>query len=302
MTDGPERPRESPSVPRAQPEAVPAARLATLTAKNRRHWDDVFDRFAGDPQFAIHDVVAGMSSIPAEELREIGDVKGRRGLHLQCGLGLDTISLARRGAQMTGVDISAKACVSAASIAERCGLDIPFIQADVLDRDQLPDRQYDFVYTSHGVLRWLPDLDRWASNIHYLLKPGGWIYMFEIHPIVYRLQAVEGERFTLVGDYFDESTHVKVARSIHLGSVERLDNREVAHTNWTISTILGSLLRAGLCIASFQEHAASSYSRKGLLSVRSDGLWHSRSAPPVPLGFSMRAVRYESVDERADER
>ncbi len=261
------------------------------TSTNRLHWDEISSRAASSSFYPVEDVLAGRSSISAAETGEIGDVRGLRGLHLQAGIGLDTISLSRMGAHMTGVDISSEACDVAQRLARRCGADIQFLQGDVMDRTTLPSTTFDFVYTSHGVLRWLPSIGRWAESVFSLLLPGGWIYLFEIHPLVYRLVSVDGDEFVLRGDYFDETPKEKQIDGTHLGKAKNADNRTVIHTDWTLGSILQSLIDAGMHIVNFTEHVTSSYTRKGLLPIREDGLWRPPGDSPVPLSYSLRAVR-----------
>jgi SAM-dependent methyltransferase len=265
---------------------------ATMT--NRAHWDEMFRTYSAGPHFPVDDVIAGKLSISELEIREIGDIRGLAGVHLQAGMGLDTISLSRLGARMTGVDISPRACEIATRLADRCGARVSFVQADVMDVMDLaglPVGAFDFVYTSHGVLRWLPNLDRWAANVFALLRPGGWLYMFEIHPLVYRIAAVDGDQFSLTGDYFDECVREKTVDTTHLGSARELRNRTVVHANWTLASIMRSLIDANLRISAFDEHDCTSYSRKGIFSVGDDGLWRPPRPTPVPLAFSLRAIR-----------
>ena len=267
------------------------AQLAASAETNRLHWDEIIEVHSSDPQLSIDEVVQGSSSISELEQRELGDVAGLTGIHLQSGHGLDTITLARMGARMVGVDISLRACEMASSLARRCGLEIPFIQADVLRREELPSTQFDFVYTTHGVLRWLPSLERWAAVVATLLRPGGWLYLFEIHPLVYRLTKADGNSFVLEGDYFNETPRRKLISTTHFGSAESLNNRSVVHTDWTLGTVISCLLEAGLRLEAFHEHAITSYFRKGLLPRRRDGLWTAETTPPMPLSYSLRASR-----------
>lgn len=269
-------------------EESPVQRSVSL---NRAHWNEIFSDYISSPFFPIDEVVAGGVSISQEEVAEIGPVVGLEGIHLQAGIGLDTISLSRLGARMTGADISSRACVLASMLAARCRTEISFIEADVMNRSQLPQHEYDFVYTSHGVLRWLPRLDLWANNVASLLKSGGWLYMFEIHPLVFHLVSVEGSSFMLDGNYFDQSIKTKIIAQTHLGSAQGLANRTVAHVNWSLSSIMQALIDAGLRLSFFHEHAGCSYTRKGLLPVLRDKLWWSEIPPPIPLSFSLRAIK-----------
>jgi ubiquinone/menaquinone biosynthesis C-methylase UbiE len=130
--------------------------------------------------------LAGNSSLRHVELNEVGEVSGKTLLHLQCHFGQDTLSWAREGAVVTGVDFSEKAIKKAREIADQTQLEAEFVQANVYDLPEiLPDRKYDIVFTSYGTIGWLPDLDKWASVINHFLKPGGFFYIVEFHPFIW---------------------------------------------------------------------------------------------------------------------
>jgi SAM-dependent methyltransferase len=114
---------------------------------------------------------------------EVGEVTGKSLLHLQCHFGIDTLSWARLGARVTGADFSDRAIELARSLATELALDATFVRADLYDLPAVLDGQFDVVYTSHGVLGWLPDLERWAGVVAHFLRPGGVFYLTEIHPV-----------------------------------------------------------------------------------------------------------------------
>jgi SAM-dependent methyltransferase len=164
---------------------------------NRRLWDAWTDIHVGSAFYDVESFRAGgdrQVRIKDYELAEIGDVRGKRLLHLQCHFGLETLSWARLGATVTGVDFSARALEEARRLAAEVGLDrdATFVESDVYG---LPERLdagdgFDVVYTSHGVLGWLPDIERWADVAARFVRPGGFLYVTEIHPIA---QAFENE-------------------------------------------------------------------------------------------------------------
>jgi 2-polyprenyl-3-methyl-5-hydroxy-6-metoxy-1,4-benzoquinol methylase len=256
---------------------------------NMLHWNEIFRDHAEDsPNLAK--VLSGGLSLTAFEVDELGDVSGLNGLHLQCGAGLDTLSLARLGADMTGIDISSEACAAAEALSKKAGVQVNILQGDILDPTQLPRANYDFVYTSRGVLRWLPRLDEWATNVCNLLRPRGWMYIHEIHPLVYRLSAIHEEAFVLTGHYFEQTSRKKLIQTTHLGEASEMSNRTVIHTDWSLSAVVQALLGVGLRIDLFAEHSSCPYARKGLLPMRPDGYW-GFDDPPMPLSFSIRASR-----------
>lgn len=266
------------------------AEVAPHISINAAHWEDVFESYPLESLIPA-DGRIGETTLPRSQLAGIGQIDGLTGVHLQCGIGLDTVSLARMGANMTGVDISGHACEIARELAAHAKVNIQFLRADILSQSQLPTDRFDFVYTSDGILRWLPNLKDWAENVRSLLRAGGWLYLHEIHPLVYSLAHVDGSTFTLAGDYFDESVVLKSLSATHLGPAEMLTNRQVAHTNWTLGSIVQSLIDAGFRVDSLTEYPDCPYSRKGLLRVPVDNTWTSVGPPPMPLSFSIRATR-----------
>jgi SAM-dependent methyltransferase len=118
-------------------------------------------------------------------VEEVGDVAGKDLLHLQCHFGLDTLSWARRGARVTGADFSERAVEQARLLAAETGLGASFVCSDVVDLPANLEGDFDIVFTSFGVLNWLPDLSRWAEVVAHFVRPGGFFYIAEAHPFAW---------------------------------------------------------------------------------------------------------------------
>ncbi|MEM7041082.1 MAG: class I SAM-dependent methyltransferase, partial [Bacteroidota bacterium] len=131
---------------------------------------------------------AGETSLKPAELEGLGDVSGKTLLHLQCHFGQDTLSWARLGAEVTGIDLSDESIATARRLAEEQGLEATFIQTNVYDLPDVLEGQFDIVFTSYGALPWLPDLDRWATLVRQYLKPGGTFFIAEFHPVIHMLE------------------------------------------------------------------------------------------------------------------
>jgi SAM-dependent methyltransferase len=147
-------------------------------------WEEATEMHARVNVYGIEDFKAGGCRLHRVEVEEVGDVRGRSLLHLQCHFGIDTLSWARRGARVTGVDFSPKAIALAERLARETGIEGRFLCSDLYE---LPDARleaegFDIVYTSYGALNWLPDLERWAKIIAHYLRPGGFFYIVEAHP------------------------------------------------------------------------------------------------------------------------
>ncbi|HEY6063665.1 MAG TPA: class I SAM-dependent methyltransferase, partial [Chitinophagaceae bacterium] len=149
---------------------------------------------------------AGKNVLTPIELKEVGDVKGKKMLHLQCHFGMDSLNWARLGADVTGIDLSDVAIKEAKQLNGELGMNAKFICCNVYDLKQHLDEKFDIVFTSYGVIGWLPDLNKWAGIISHYLKPGGIFYIAEFHPVVWMFD--------------DEFTHIKY----------HYDNREVIVT------------------------------------------------------------------------
>ena len=129
----------------------------------------------------------GNTSLKYIELEELGDVKGKSLLHLQCHFGMDTLSWEREGAVVTGVDFSDEAIKLAKSIRDELGMKADFIESNIFDLKDKLDKKFDIVFTSYGVIGWLPDLEQWADVVAHFVKPGGTFYIAEFHPFIWML-------------------------------------------------------------------------------------------------------------------
>jgi len=209
--------------------------------------DYAFQRFIDDPGF--------LSDVVRFDVPLLGDIKGLRGVHLQCHLGTDTISLSRLGATMTGLDFSGAALTEARLLAERANADVEFVQSDVYDAvGALGGSTFDLVFTGIGALCWLPDIQRWADVVAGLLRPGGRLFVREGHPMLW---ALDEEHDGLVVDYpyferpeplvdVDDGTYVATDTSF---------THTMTH-NWNhgLGETMTALLRAGLRITGLVEH------------------------------------------------
>src|SRR5262249_39028751 len=158
----------------ASPRTVTGCHMSDFVEQNRIHWNELAALHSSRPSryYDIDAFRAGGLSLRAIERDEVGDVRGKSLLHLQCPFGLDTLSWARLGARVTGVDLSEVAIARARELANECGIDARFVCADI---DALPEglgEKFDIVFTSYGTTTWLPDLDRWAGLIARSLVPG----------------------------------------------------------------------------------------------------------------------------------
>ncbi len=152
---------------------------------NRRSWNWKTEQHYKSRFYDVEGFLAGKNSLNEIETNILGDVRGKSILHLQCHFGQDSLSLARLGAKIVGVDLSDVAIGKAKELNRTLGLDAEFICSDIYDLPNRLNRNFDMVFTSYGVLGWLPDLDRWAAVVGRFTKPNGMLVMVEFHPVVW---------------------------------------------------------------------------------------------------------------------
>ncbi|WP_127504313.1 class I SAM-dependent methyltransferase [Actinoplanes solisilvae] len=228
---------------------------------NRANWDDraaahaasptyAVDRFAADPAF--------LSDTVRFDLPRLGDLSGLRGVHLQCHIGTDTVSLSRLGATMTGLDFSERSLEQARHVAEVAGADVRFVQSDVYDAVAAVGDGYDLVYTGVGALCWLPDVGRWARTVAALLRPGGRLFIREGHPVLWALDYDRKDGVVaLEYPYFetDEPTIWDEGGTYVETDVEFTHNR-TAEWNHGLGEIVTAVLEAGLTLTGLVEHTS----------------------------------------------
>ncbi len=151
---------------------------------NQRHWDEVVPIHVASELYDVASFKAGLSSLMPIELNEVGHVRGKALLPLQCHFGLDTLSWARAGASVTGIDFSRQAVEAARELATELNIEASFVESNIYDLPQVLQDQFDVVFTSYGALLWLPDIVRWARVAASYVKPGGFLYVVEGHPMV----------------------------------------------------------------------------------------------------------------------
>jgi SAM-dependent methyltransferase len=222
----------------------------------------------------------------------VSDVRGKALLHLQCHFGLDTLSWARLGAQVTGVDFSDEAIAQARALARETGIDANFICANIYDLPNQLAGQFDIVFTSHGVLSWLPDLNEWGKVIAHFLKPGGLFYICEAHPTAYIFDDENPDDLRVRYPYFHSSE--PGAAKVKGSYADR--NADVHGTEYfwifSMSDVINALIQAGLSITELREYDFLSWQMFPFMEQGEDGWWRlPQKFPPLPLMFSLKAKR-----------
>lgn len=260
---------------------------------NRKLWDNLTKIHVESEFYDVQGFKKGRCMLPDVEIEEVGSVAGKSLLHLQCHFGQDTLCWARLGAEVTGMDFSQKAIDQATLLAKELGIPARFICSDVYELDKCLDEKYDIVFTSAGVLAWLPDLRRWAEVISHFLRPNGIFYIHEFHPAAYMLDDADDVKTpTIRYPYFNSDGPMRFEES---GSYAD-PNADVDSTNYewphSMGEIINSLIEAGLEIEYLHEFNYCTYKSKPFLTQGDDRMWRFPNlAGGLPLMFSIRAVK-----------
>jgi SAM-dependent methyltransferase len=272
---------------------------------NRGHWDEATRLHTRGNVYGLEDFKAGQCRLHRVEVEEVGDVRGKRLLHLQCHFGIDTLSWARRGAQVTGIDFSAQGVAVARQVAREVGLEqkSEFLCSDLYALRSALDAPagFDIVYTSYGVLNWLPELGPWGQLIAHYLKPGGFFYIVEAHPTARMFPLDEdmprAGAFRPIFPYFHDPVGIRWPPGVDYADVSA--QHEIGAHEWqhSMADIVGSLLGAGLRLDWLHEFPYCAWNVvAGCEVVERFSSSHAYyalppSEPQLPLMFSLRASR-----------
>ncbi|MEA2682465.1 MAG: hypothetical protein QOK05_793 [Chloroflexota bacterium] len=261
---------------------------------NRVHWNELAAVNAASEFYDLEGIREGRSTLYEWELEEVGDVSGRSLLHLQCHIGTDTVSWARRGAIVTGVDFAADALREARALATDCGVEVRFVQSNIYNLATTLEGQFDIVYTSRGVLGWMPDLAGWAKVVGRFVKPGGIFYIEEYHPLCWLLDEKK-DAPAFAYDYFAPDPIVDETPGSYADASARVEHPRTYGWNYRMGDLVSFLVAEGFRIEFLHE-------RPGCGSQVTPYLVQDPSSerrrfimppdqPQVPLSFSLRAVR-----------
>lgn len=230
----------------------------------------------------------GKSSLKNIELDLLGDIRGKSILHLQCHFGQDSISLSRMGAIVTGIDLSDKAIETAKLLAQQTNVDTEFICCDIFDLPNYLDRQFDIVFTSYGVIGWLPDLDKWAAIVSKYLKPSGRFVFVEFHPFIWMF---DYDFKSIAYNYFNSGEIVEANEGSY---ADRDAEIEYSTVNWNHSTseVLNSLIKHNIEIKSFNEYDYSPYNCfNHTIKIDTDKYQIDSFGNKVPIAFSVEGIK-----------
>jgi SAM-dependent methyltransferase len=275
-----------------------------LTA-NRANWNDRAVAHVASPDYRVADFddPAFLSDVVRFDRQRLGDVSGLRAVHLQCHIGTDTISLARLGARVTGVDLSPGSIEQARALAARTGADADFVVSDVYSAVEALDAadhsgpaagRFDLVYTGIGALCWLPDIDRWAGVVAALLKSGGRVFLRDGHPMFHAVEGPRSDDLLVVSyPYFESDPLIWDSDQTYVPSDHRIAHTTTYQWNHGIGEMITALLRHGLELTLFEEHDTAAYEAfPGRMEPLGNGEWRLRDRPErLPLTFTLSATK-----------
>ncbi len=260
----------------------------TYFETNKATWNTKVDVHAKSEMYKLEAFKKGETSLMPYELNALGDVSGKSLLHLQCHFGQDTLSWSRAGAKCTGVDLSDKGVELAESLNEELGLDAEFVCCNVLDTSTYVKGTFDIVFTSYGVIGWLPDLKPWGQMIAEKLKPGGVFYIVEFHPIVWMFDYLEGKAVMTYGYMQDEAIY-EAYEGTYADTASKMISKEYGW-NHGLSEVVNALTEAGLHIDYLNEHNASPYNILPDLVETPNGMFETKDHL-YPLIFELKATK-----------
>ncbi len=251
---------------------------------NREAWNKKTELHYDSAFYDNSSFINGRSSLNEIELKLLGDVAGKSVLHLQCHFGQDTISLARMGANATGVDLSDKSIEKARALAGLTHTQVEFICCNVYDLPQHLNKQFDIVFASYGTIGWLPDMERWAQLVKRFVKPGGQFVFVEFHPVVWMFD----DAFSQIKyRYFNTGPIKETAEGTYAEKGAPI-KQDYVGWNHSLGEVLGSLMLAGFNISCFEEYDYSPYNCfAGMVEV-SEGKYQIQShGNKLPLVYAL---------------
>jgi len=259
--------------------------------QNQAHWDEVVPVHEKSQGYDVAGFKAGRCTLKTLELEEVGEVKGKSLLHLQCHFGMDTMSWARLGAKVTGADFSGEAIKLAKKLSRETGIKAEFIETDIYKLPEILNKKFDIVFTSYGILCWLPDLTKWAQIISHFLKPGGFFYIAEFHPFASVFNNAAGaEKLEVTVPYFHNPEPIRWEPEADYADASFVSKQVEYEWMHPIGDIVSVLINGGLKIEFLHEFPYSCNKGMPFMYQASNGDWRLEG-DPIPLTFSIKATK-----------
>jgi len=255
---------------------------------NKETWNKKVEVHAKSEMYNLQAFKDGKTSLNSYELNALENVQGKSLLHLQCHFGQDTLSWSRLGAKCVGIDISDEAVRLAKQLNEELQLDANFVCCNVLDTSKFVTKLFDIVYTSYGVIGWLPDLKPWAKMIAERLKPGGVFYMVEFHPILWMFDYIDGKS-EMRYHYNQNEVIYEEYEGTYADGSSNIVSKEYGW-NHGLSEVINALIESGLEIVYLNEYDESPYNVFPNLIKTESGMYKLESQL-YPMLFEIMAIK-----------
>lgn len=255
---------------------------------NKASWNNRLESHLNSEFYDLEGFKKGNCSLKSIELNLLGDLKNKKILHLQCHFGQDSISLARRGAEVTAVDLSDKAIDKARALAAEENLDINFICCNIYELKEFLNESFDIIFTSYGTIGWLPDLNKWAAIIEHFLAPKGKFVFVEFHPVVWMFD----DNFkTISYDYFNSGEIIEEESGTYADRDAPIQQSYVCW-NHSLSEVFQSLKQHKLLMEDFMEYDYSPYACFNNAKEYAVGKYRiSTLKKLIPMVYSIVAVK-----------
>lgn len=255
---------------------------------NKATWNEKVKAHAKSGMYDLKTFKAGKTSLNSYEINALGNVSGKTLLHLQCHFGQDTLSWSRAGAKCTGIDLSDEGIKLAKSLNSELQLDAEFVCCNVLDTSKHVTDTFDIVFTSYGVIGWLPNLKPWGEMIAERLKPGGTFYMVEFHPIVWMFDYLDNKPIMKYG-YMQDEVIYEEYEGTYADTNSKMISKEYGW-NHGLSEVINALTQAGLHIDYLNEYNESPYDVLPNLEKTESDMYVTKDKL-YPLLFEIKATK-----------
>ena len=266
---------------------------------NRASWDERAPAHAASPDYAFERFVedpAFLSEVVRFDLPRLGDINGLKGVHLQCHIGTDTLSLARLGAQMTGLDLSPASLAQARELSRRAGPHVEYVESELYDAvSVLGAGSFDLVFTGIGALCWLPSVSRWAQVVADLLVPGGRLFIREGHPVLWSVEYERPDRLLVLEyPYFEREQALVWDEPGTYVETDAVFEQNITHEwNHGLGEIVTAVLDAGMDLTMLVEHDSVPWEPlPGQMVKGEHGEWRLADRPErLPLTYTLQAIK-----------
>lgn len=264
---------------------------------NMKNWDERVEAHTqgnGKDFYDIEDFLAGKSTLHNIEIEELGNISGKSMLHLQCHFGLDTLSWARQGTKITGVDFSPKAIKYAINLASKCELSADFICSDVFDLPNILDKQFDIVIATYGILCWIPDVHRYMNVVSHFLKAGGRFLLIDGHPFLDMFEFnEESEQLEIKYSYFHANQPEKCDCTTSYANKEyKMKHNKTYQWSHDIDSIITAITGNRMELLSLKEYPFAVYQKYPNMVQNEKGQWiFSDGKIELPMLISVKAKK-----------